>query len=164
MSPQLARFGRYLRATALASIVPIALAGCSPGGDTRAVASDTGRTSTTIFSAREREAARALSIGSTLTLDPKATPLERAILCAASTTALRTRFDESPLVSAQQRKLLRRAEIQFIDNARKAGAASNLSAAEIDKRMTGMRETTEMSVLLRSSLACLRNLDVKFLG
>lgn len=108
------------------------------------------------FSAEDKRAARALSLGSGPDLGQVAQdPRQQALLCIAALGTIETRFGNTGAMSAEQTRALEQAKAVYRT---KAGLAGRSPADVADALKKATRQSPDVMTSARRAIGCLRNL------
>lgn len=114
-----------------------------------------------IFSAEDREAARALSIGTVSTMEDDATgPYGQALLCAVALDAVISRLGEGEGGEIPQIATLKQAHVIYVQRANRLGR--ELGKSSLDIKTDGVeraRKVPEMRDRAVTAIGCLRGLS-----
>ena len=145
-----------LRYLSCAVLIPCLLAACS-SGEPPSEATATG--STREFSAEDKRAAEALSIGNSQEVTAAGSPYSRALLCRHGIAVLAANFETAPGLSQEQREAMEQASAYFDQQLRQLGSEENKSAAEITSDLEQTAEdNTDLAANARTAVACLQRL------
>lgn len=132
------------------------LAGCS--ADQPAIPSEPEWTRPTQFSADDRRAAQALSIGNQETLASAATPYNQALLCSLALGSLNEQLQERGILDAAQQRAFAQMQALFDRQVRQRGGGKTQAEIALDREQVAT-DTPDPSTRAQIAIGCLRRLQ-----
>ena len=112
-----------------------------------------------VFSAADKQAATALSIGNAVAVKSAGSPYDQALLCTAALQTLDQRFKNSSLLNSTQTAALRQIQTKYETQLSALGKAKNINQSAIRDAIAQTVSTKEPAVLLQAAVSCLKQMQ-----